>query len=86
MAKKIEVFTAGCEFCDSAVSLVNDNAKKDDAVIIYNLNDNNKKKDYQKVADSYGVKSIPAIVVNGNLLDCCKSNGVSKDLLLNALS
>ncbi len=85
MANKIEVFTAGCSFCNSAVELVNSSVKKDDEVIVYNLNDEERKKDYKEIADVYGVKTVPAVVVNSKLLGCCKTSGVSKDILLAAL-
>jgi len=86
MNNKIEVFTAGCCYCDSAVDIVNSVVKKDDDVKIYNMNETGTEENYKKIADDYEIKSVPAVVVNGKLLDCCKSSGFSKDILVAALN
>lgn len=83
---KIEIFTGGCSYCISAVDLVNSLADKDDEVTVYNLNEIGTKENYKKIADSYEIKSVPAVVVNGKLLECCKSQGITKEILLAALN
>jgi hypothetical protein len=32
----------------------------------------------------YGVKRIPAVAVDGKLLECCTNNGISKEKLIEA--
>lgn len=86
MNNKIEIFTAGCNYCNSAVDLVNSVVKKDDEVIIYNMNETGAKENYRKIADGYEIKYVPAVAVNGKLLDCCKVSGISKEILAAALN
>lgn len=86
MVNRIEVFTAGCNFCDSAVELVKNSISENDELIVYNMTDSNKKENNKKIADSYGINSVPAVAVNGKLLDCCKSSKISKDELLSRLN
>jgi glutaredoxin 3 len=34
-------------------------------------------------AKRYGIKSLPAVVINGQLADCCKQGGIDLDALRN---
>ncbi len=78
MSKKrlVEVFTAGCPLCDETVSLVRKLACPSCDVRVYNL-----KEDGMDKAKQYGVNSVPTVVVNGKILDCCKrGNPTEADL------
>ncbi len=69
MAKrKVEVFTAGCPVCTDLVDLVKATACPDCEVTVYNLNQGQGADE----AKRYGVTAVPAVVVEGKLLDCCK--------------
>lgn len=81
MKRKIEIFTAGCPVCDPVVKLVNELTCGSCDVTIYDMvklcNDNaclNKAKEY-------GVVRIPAIAVNGKLLNCCETPITREDLI-----
>ena len=65
--RKIEVFSAGCPACQELVSLVNSIACPSCEVTVLDMND-------QKVfsrAKSLGISSVPAVVIDGKLADCC---------------
>ena len=69
MAKrKVEVFTAGCPVCADLVDLVKATACPDCEVTIYNLNQGQGVEE----AKRYGVNAVPAVVMEGKLLECCK--------------
>jgi hypothetical protein len=34
--------------------------------------------------NEYGIQKIPAVVVNGKLLDCCKDSAITKEKLMEA--
>jgi len=75
MAKrKVEVFTAGCPVCSDLVELVKATACPDCELTIYNLNQGQGVEE----AKRYGVAAVPAVVVEGKLLDCCKRAHVTK--------
>ncbi len=75
MAKrKVEVFTAGCTVCTDLVDLVKATACPDCQVTIYNLNQGQGVEE----AKRYGVTAVPAVVVEGKLLDCCQRAHVTK--------
>ena len=85
MAKrKVEVFTSGCPLCEPIVELVNKVACPSCEVIIYDLNKGSDTNIGRERAREYGVTRIPAIAVNGKLLECCKLGTVSEQALLDA--
>jgi glutaredoxin len=71
MAKrKVEVFTAGCPVCEPAVQLVHEMACPDCDVTVYDLREGN-----AEAAASYGIKTVPAVVVDGRVVSCCDNRG-----------
>lgn len=71
MAKRqVEVFTAGCPVCEPAVQLVKDEACPDCEVTVYNLHEEGVDR-----ARDYGLKTVPAVVVNGSIVSCCDNRG-----------
>lgn len=84
MKRQVEIFTAGCPVCDRAVQLVKDTAGENCEITIHNLSEQCKSKICLDKMEEYGVTSIPAVAVNGQLLNCCKNNEITKDDLVNA--
>ncbi|GEM_PF-97733 len=75
MAKrKVEVFTAGCPVCTDLVDLVKATACPNCEVTVYSLNQGQGVEE----AKQYGIEAVPAVVVEGKLLDCCKRAHVTK--------
>ncbi|MDE3183902.1 MAG: thioredoxin family protein [Bacteroidota bacterium] len=82
--RKIEVFTAGCPVCEPVVAMVKSIACADCEVTVYNLSDKNNTPIAGDKVKAYGIKVLPAVVVNGKLLSCCENAGVSETELRNA--
>lgn len=76
MGRKVEVFTAGCPLCDETVKMVQDLACEHCDVSIYDLQ--SRSEEYLEKAKSYGVNSVPTVVVNGKVLDCCKRGKITR--------
>jgi glutaredoxin 3 len=75
--RTVEVFTAGCTLCDDAVRVVRDLVCESCELEIHDMRtDTGKAK-----ATTYGIKRVPAVVVNGQLADCCKQGGVDAGIL-----
>jgi protein-disulfide isomerase len=75
--RKVEIFTAGCYLCDEAVNLVKSIACDSCDVSVYNLNNEGQDK-----ARAYGIASVPTVVVDGKIADCCRKGNVSKSELM----
>jgi glutaredoxin len=65
--RKIEVFSAGCPLCKDTIELVNRLACPSCDVIVVDMQDIKG----ATRARELGVKSVPAVAINGKLADCC---------------
>lgn len=82
MAKSlVEVFTAGCSVCDETVKQVKDLACDNCEVVVYDLNKGCATNECQDKAKAYGVKVVPAVAIDGKLVECCKTNGIDIEAL-----
>ncbi len=70
-SRKVEVFTAGCSVCDSTVELVRRISCPSCEVTVLNTND----PQVAERAKSLGIRSVPAVVVDGRLASCCAGQG-----------
>lgn len=86
MSKKriVEIFTAGCPTCEPTVNLVKSIACDSCEVIVYDLNKGCDTMECRDKAEAYGVIKVPAVAVNGKLLDCCQEGEISKESLVAA--
>ncbi len=77
MATKIEVFSAGCVVCEDTIALINRIACPSCEVEILDMHE----PDAAAKAKRYGIRSVPAVVVNGRLADCCAGRGPDEGAL-----
>ncbi len=75
--RKVEVFSAGCGLCDETISLVQRLACNSCEVIVHDM----KQLEAVVKAKGYGVQSVPAVVVDGKLADCCAGRGPHEQAL-----
>lgn len=75
--RKVEVFSAGCVTCQEAIELVKQEACSSCEVIVHDM------KDMQVVkrAKELGIRSVPAVVIDGKLASCCSGRGVNVQVL-----
>jgi glutaredoxin 3 len=75
--RKIEVFSAGCPCCDEAVRVVNSAAGPSDEVEVLDMH----LPEVAARAERYGVKSVPAVAIDGKLAGCCAGRGIDEATL-----
>ena len=75
--RKVEVFSAGCPTCEDTVALVNSIACPSCEVSVLDMNDAG----VAAQAKSLGVRSVPAVVVDGELASCCAGGGPDESSL-----
>lgn len=72
MAKRlVEVFTAGCPVCEGTVHMVRDLVCGNCDVVVYDLNQGCSTNECRQKASAYGIVRLPAVAVDGKLVDCC---------------
>ena len=76
--RSIEIFTGGCPVCEPGVQLVREAAGADHEVIVRDLHED---PDTAGQARAYGIRTVPAVVVDGSLLGCCRNTGPTREEL-----
>jgi glutaredoxin len=75
--RKIEVFSAGCPVCKDTVNLVNKLSCDSCEVSVFDMN----KPEIAERAKALGIRSVPTIVIDGKLADCCAGRGPDEAIL-----
>src|SRR2546426_12696711 len=80
--KKIEVFSAGCSTCKETIEVVKRLAGSSHEVVIHDM----QKPEVASKAKQYGVRSVPAVVIDGKLAGCSAGRGPDEHALRSALA
>ena len=65
--RQVEIFSAGCPMCEETIRTVKRLACDSCELAILDV----REPDVARRATSLGLRSVPAVVVNGALADCC---------------
>ena len=72
--KEIEVFSTGCVICKETIELVRRIAGSGHEVEVHHM----QKPEVASRAKHYGVRRVPAVVIDGKLTGCCAGRGPTK--------
>ncbi len=72
----VEVYSAGCAVCEEAVALVKRIAGSYEVRVQHMTDIETVKK-----AKALGIRTVPAVVIDGELAACCKGNGIDEAVL-----
>ena len=75
--RQVEVFSAGCAACDSAVQLIETLACPSCEVTLLDMHDDS----VARRAMALGIRSVPAVVIDGTLAGCCAGGGPDAETL-----
>ena len=75
--RKVEIFSAVCPACEPVVPLVKSIACPSCEIEVLDMHDDA----VASRTKEHGVRSVPAIVVNGKLVDCCVTPGIDEATL-----
>ncbi len=84
MKRHVEIFTANCPVCDPVVKMIEELACGECEVTTYDLVKQCNDRTCLAKMNAYGIQKIPAVAVNGILLDCCKDPAITKEKLMEA--
>ncbi|MFQ5449017.1 MAG: thioredoxin family protein [Nitrospinaceae bacterium] len=74
--RKVEIFSAGCAVCEEAVSVVKRLACSSCVVTVLDM----KNPEVAERAKNLGIASVPAVVIDGRLAECC-GQGIDEETL-----
>jgi glutaredoxin 3 len=78
--RTVEIFSAGCPTCEDTIALVNRMACPACEVTVLDMHD----PDVASRAKRIGIRSVPAVVINGQLAECCAGRGPDEQTLRTA--
>jgi glutaredoxin len=78
--RTIEIFSAGCPACEDTVTLVRQLACPSCDITVLDM----KGPTAASRAKSLGIRSVPAVVIDGALADCCAGRGPDQHTLRGA--
>ena len=78
MKRKIEIFSAGCPICEEQIQQIKDASCPSCEIEVLNVNSD---KDALAKSRKYGIRSLPAVAINGVLADCCLNRGIDINVL-----
>ena len=78
--RTIEVFSAGCPACEETIRLVHRIACASCEVTVLDM----RKPEVANRAKNIGIRSVPAVVIDGKLADCCAGRGPNEATLRSA--
>ena len=75
--RQVEIFSAGCPACEEAIQTVKRIACPSCDVEVLDM----RQSGVAARAKQLGVKSVPAVAIDGKLADCCAGRGVDEATL-----
>ena len=81
MKHKIEIFSAGCATCKETIEMVRKIAGGDHEIQIHDMHQH----EIANRAKQHGVRSLPAVLIDGKLAGCCAGRGPDEHVLREAL-
>lgn len=81
MKHKIEIFIAGCATCKDTVEIVKKLAGAESEVQVHDMH----QAEIARRAKQHGIRSVPAVLVDGKLAGCCSGRGPDEQVLREVL-
>ena len=78
--RKVEIFSAGCSICKEAIDMVNSIACPSCEVIVHDMQDAT----VSRRAKDLGIKTVPTVLIDGVIADCCRNRRVDEEALRKA--
>ncbi len=75
--RKVEVFSAGCPVCEDAIEMVREAACPSCEVVVLDM----REQSVTARARNLGVRSVPAVAIDGMLAGCCSESGPDESVL-----
>ena len=70
--RRVEIFSAGCSTCQRTIEQLREQIDSRHEIVVHDMNND---KGAAEKADAFGIRTVPAVVVDGFLLACCKNKG-----------
>ena len=72
VAHRVEIFSAGCRTCKTTIEQLREHIDPRHEIVVHDMQNNAAAAER---SEAFGIRTVPAIVVDGALLACCKNTG-----------
>jgi len=69
--RKVEIFSAGCPACEETIEMVRRIGCPSCDIVVLDM----REEAVAERAKSLGIRSVPAVVIDGKLAECCAGRG-----------
>lgn len=70
--RRVEIFSAGCNTCQRTIEQLREQIDPRHEIIVHDMQNDPRAAER---AEAFGIRTVPAVVVDGFLLACCKNKG-----------
>ena len=70
--RQVEIFSAGCKTCQRTIEQLREQIDPRHEIVVHDMNAD---EGAAEKAEAFGIRTVPAVVVDGFLLACCKNKG-----------
>ena len=70
--RRVEIFSAGCGVCQRTIEQLRQQIDERHEIVVHDMNND---AGAVEKAEAFGIRTVPAVVVDGSLLACCKNTG-----------
>ncbi len=70
--RRVEVFSAGCRTCQRTIDQLREQIDPRHELVVHDMHADEAA---AEKAEAFGIRTVPAVVVDGFLLACCKNKG-----------
>jgi len=78
--RTVDVFSAGCSVCEEAIAMIEEIACSSCEVRVLDMNE----PEVAERAERLGITAVPAVVIDGELVECCEGGGPDEATLREA--
>lgn len=73
--RRVEIFSAGCNTCRRTIEQLREEIDPRHEIVVHDMHNDT---GAAERADAFGIRTVPAVVVDGFLLACCKNKGPTR--------
>ncbi|MGH9279106.1 MAG: thioredoxin family protein [Acidimicrobiales bacterium] len=70
--RRVEIFSAGCPTCQRTIEQLREQIDPRHEIVVHDMHNDEAA---AEKAEAFGIRTVPAVVVDGSLLSCCKNTG-----------
>jgi hypothetical protein len=72
VGRRVEIFSAGCRTCNTTIEQLKEHIDPRHEIVVHDMHNDPVAVER---SEAFGIRTVPAVLVDGSLLSCCKNTG-----------